>query len=186
MYHALVPRGTSVATLCHAHGRCSYASACRAVVARRDIPAAEQRQAGCILNVPASLELNADVAAHHLRNIFRSAGLDERSPADQFTYGEKQILAYYIAWERRKGAQPSDVHRCSSLVGACSVPSTGFPCIGGHRQAQNRSLYAAALVQHGEHVCAVSIVAIARPIAAGHAAPFVAAQRRAVASAEQE
>lgn len=72
--------------------------ACRGIVAREALSAAEQLHAPCIA-VPARCELTAGVAARELGQLLAPVGLlgVERLDADI-------VLPLFLAYERRRGA----------------------------------------------------------------------------------
>ena len=71
-------------------------------MALEDITAEEQARNGCILSVPECLQLNSGVAKSVLQSTFESLGYEE--VVQELPFGEKQLLAYFVALEKTKGA----------------------------------------------------------------------------------
>lgn len=113
-------------------------TASRAVVALEDITAEEQARNGCILSVPECLQLNSGVAKSVLQHTFLSLGYEDI--VKELPFGEKQLLAYFVAFENTKGSNSfwapyidclPDEHQCGYLMD----PSVVSHCLKGYSQS---------------------------------------------------
>lgn len=84
------------------HSRAPVCARRRSVVAREAISAEQQRGSGTLVAVPASVLITADVAAEQLAPRLHRLGY--RSLVQQLPYAAKQVLAYFVAFERSRGA----------------------------------------------------------------------------------